>query len=225
MRQTCIGRTRKRRDVKPLVDARARKFDSIDNGLSLAVRNIPQAFRQKRRAAGSCERGRLNIRAHIRIEYIAPRCDLESGRHLRHRMPAFDAKRGAMAMSIQSTGLFDWEAAPLVVKPKTAWKMLACSNTRGYELIAAGELELISGRPLAQDHRRINPPLHRTAARACRQSDERYRASPTRPAAQNYTCRRSTCTMNPKMPRPAAPGRAHRASKFERAWRHFRSRD
>ena len=44
-------------------------------------------------------------------------------------------------MSIQSTSLFDWEAAPLVVKPKTAWKMLACSNTRGYELIAAGELD------------------------------------------------------------------------------------
>lgn len=44
-------------------------------------------------------------------------------------------------MSIQSTGPSDWEAAPLVVKPKTAWKMLACSNTRGYELLNAGELE------------------------------------------------------------------------------------
>ena len=30
---------------------------------------------------------------------------------------------------------------PLVVKPKAAWKMLACGNTRGYELLAAGELE------------------------------------------------------------------------------------
>jgi hypothetical protein len=30
---------------------------------------------------------------------------------------------------------------PLVVKPKVAWRMLACSNTKGYELIAAGELE------------------------------------------------------------------------------------
>ena len=30
---------------------------------------------------------------------------------------------------------------PLVVKPKVAWKMLACSNTQGYELLAAGELE------------------------------------------------------------------------------------
>jgi len=31
--------------------------------------------------------------------------------------------------------------APLVVKPKDAWKMLSCSNTRGYELLATGELE------------------------------------------------------------------------------------
>ena len=30
---------------------------------------------------------------------------------------------------------------PLVVRPKVAWKMLACGNTRGYELLAAGELE------------------------------------------------------------------------------------
>ncbi len=33
------------------------------------------------------------------------------------------------------------DPAPLVVKPKAAWKMLACSNTRGYELLAAGELD------------------------------------------------------------------------------------
>jgi hypothetical protein len=43
-------------------------------------------------------------------------------------------------MSIPSTGLSDWEGA-LVVKPKVAWKMLACSNTRGYELLAARELD------------------------------------------------------------------------------------
>jgi hypothetical protein len=43
-------------------------------------------------------------------------------------------------MSIRSTGLSDWEGA-LVVKPRTAWKMLACSNTREYELLAAGELD------------------------------------------------------------------------------------
>jgi hypothetical protein len=43
-------------------------------------------------------------------------------------------------MSTESTDLSDWESA-LVVKPKTAWKMLACSNTRGYELINAKELD------------------------------------------------------------------------------------
>jgi hypothetical protein len=42
-------------------------------------------------------------------------------------------------VSIYSTG--PGEAEPLVVKPKLAWKLLACSNTRGYELLSAGELE------------------------------------------------------------------------------------
>jgi hypothetical protein len=30
---------------------------------------------------------------------------------------------------------------PLVVKPKAAWQLLACSKTRGYELLAAGALD------------------------------------------------------------------------------------
>jgi excisionase family DNA binding protein len=33
------------------------------------------------------------------------------------------------------------DAEPLVVKPKVAWTMLGCGNTRGYELLAAGELD------------------------------------------------------------------------------------
>ncbi len=46
-------------------------------------------------------------------------------------------------MSLCSTALSDVGAPiePLVVKPKVAWKMLACSNTHGYELLAAGELD------------------------------------------------------------------------------------
>ena len=45
-------------------------------------------------------------------------------------------------MSIYSTGPGEsGQAVPLVVKPKVAWQMLACSNTHGYELLAAGELE------------------------------------------------------------------------------------
>jgi hypothetical protein len=33
------------------------------------------------------------------------------------------------------------QITPLIVKPKVAWKLLGCSNTRGYELLAAGELD------------------------------------------------------------------------------------
>ncbi len=33
------------------------------------------------------------------------------------------------------------DVEPLVVKPKAAWRMLSISNTRGYELLATGELE------------------------------------------------------------------------------------
>lgn len=33
------------------------------------------------------------------------------------------------------------DVEPLAVKPKTAWKMLDCGNTHGYELMAAGEIE------------------------------------------------------------------------------------
>jgi hypothetical protein len=43
-------------------------------------------------------------------------------------------------MSTNSTGFSDWEGA-LVVKPKIAWKMLGCSNTRGYQLLKAKELD------------------------------------------------------------------------------------
>ena len=61
-------------------------------------------------------------------------------------------------MSIPSTALSDHEKCraddggpksarappsvePLVVPPRVAWKMLSCCNTRGYELLADGELE------------------------------------------------------------------------------------
>jgi hypothetical protein len=43
-------------------------------------------------------------------------------------------------MSINSTGLSEWEGA-LVVKPATAWRMLGCSNTYGYALLNAGKLD------------------------------------------------------------------------------------
>lgn len=42
-----------------------------------------------------------------------------------------------MSTPYSATGKFE----PLVVKPDVAWKLLACGRTRGYELLAAGELE------------------------------------------------------------------------------------
>src|SRR5260370_8069431 len=56
------------------------------------------------------------------------------------------------------------EITPLIVKPKVAWKMLACSNTRGYELLAAGELDsFLDGRSrkitVESIHRYIAPRL------------------------------------------------------------------
>jgi len=53
----------------------------------------------------------------------------------------FEVQRGAPQVSISSTDPSDWQLGPLVVKPKIAWRMLNCSNTRGYELLAAGELD------------------------------------------------------------------------------------
>jgi hypothetical protein len=69
-------------------------------------------------------------------------------------------------MSICITGgplLFtNEEVEPLVVKPKVAWKLLACSNTRGYELLSAGELEsFLDGR----SRKIIVASIHRFIAR------------------------------------------------------------
>ena len=57
---------------------------------------------------------------------------------------------------------------PLVVKPKTAWQLLACSKTRGYELLAAGVLDsFLDGRSrkitVASIRRYIEQRLRRTA--------------------------------------------------------------
>ncbi len=44
-------------------------------------------------------------------------------------------------MSKVTTSKPDLEIEPLVVKPRVAWKLLSCGNTRGYELLQSGELE------------------------------------------------------------------------------------
>jgi len=74
-------------------------------------------------------------------------------------------------MSISNTGI--GEPGPLVVKPRVAWKMLACSNTHGYELLASGELEsYLDGRSrkitVDSIHRLIARRLAATVPRAGR---------------------------------------------------------
>ncbi|MGA7451097.1 MAG: helix-turn-helix domain-containing protein [Rhodoplanes sp.] len=69
-------------------------------------------------------------------------------------------------MSIASTGLSGIEPtgsdARLVVPPKVAWRMLGVSNSTGYKLLAAGELNSVKfGRA-----RRITvASIHRLIAR------------------------------------------------------------
>jgi hypothetical protein len=79
-------------------------------------------------------------------------------------------------MSCCSTGACD--PAALVVKPKVAWKMLACSNTRGYELLSAGALEsFLDGR----SRKILVVSINRYIAR--RLAAEREAATPPRPEA------------------------------------------
>ena len=121
-------------------------------------------------------------------------------------------------MSIHDTDLPDWEGVPLVVKPKIAWKMLACSNTRGYELITAGELNsFLDGRSrkitVESIHRYIDRKLAAAGATGsplCNQRRQRRRgrlrkhaASVTAGAAPGHddTVRRSaTCSAAPTRP-------------------------
>ena len=54
------------------------------------------------------------------------------------------------------------EIEPLLVKPKVAWKLLSCGNTKGYELLASGQLELF----LDGNSRKITTAsIHRYIAR------------------------------------------------------------
>ena len=87
-------------------------------------------------------------------------------------------------MPVSSTAPADFE--PLVVKPKVAWKMLACSNTRGYELLAAGQLDsFLDGRSrkitVASIHRFIAQRVASTRSTTAQsQSPRRKRAEARR---------------------------------------------
>src|SRR5262245_47018346 len=91
-------------------------------------------------------------------------------------------------MSICSTGLSDRELGPLVVKPKIAWKMLQCSNTRGYELLAAGELDsFLDGcsRKITVDSIRRYIARHLESAEGTSTQQRRRRRSEREAAAQS----------------------------------------
>jgi hypothetical protein len=79
------------------------------------------------------------------------------------------------------------DLGPLVVKPKVAWKMLACSNTRGYELLAAGQLDsFLDGRSRKITVQSIHRYIAQRVASAqgtTAQSPRRKRGRPRKSAA------------------------------------------
>lgn len=61
----------------------------------------------------------------------------------------------------------DAPPVPLLVKPREAWRLLNCSNTRGYELIAAKELEsFLDGRSRKITMKSIHQYIERRLARS-----------------------------------------------------------
>jgi hypothetical protein len=89
-------------------------------------------------------------------------------------------------MSIRITNLPDSEGA-LVVKPRVAWKMLSCSNTRGYELLAAGELDsFLDGRSrkITVESIRRYIARHLPADAASKEPSRRGRGRPRKYPAQ-----------------------------------------
>jgi excisionase family DNA binding protein len=56
---------------------------------------------------------------------------------------------------------------PLAVSPKEAWHLLGCGNSRGYDLLAAGELEsYVDGRNRRITMRSIKSYIERRLAEA-----------------------------------------------------------
>ena len=52
-----------------------------------------------------------------------------------------DCNTGLESDALPQRHVRDAGPGPLLVKPKDAWRMLGCGNTRGYELLAAGDLD------------------------------------------------------------------------------------
>ena len=96
-------------------------------------------------------------------------------------------------MSVSSTT----PVGPLVVKPKVAWQMLSCSNTRGYELLAAGALDSFrDGRSrkitVGSIHRYIAQRVASSQGTTAQlESPRRKRGRPPKiPVLQQPSCRR-----------------------------------
>jgi hypothetical protein len=79
---------------------------------------------------------------------------------------------------------------PFLVKPKVAWQMLACGNTRGYELLAAGELQsFLDGRSRKITVASIRRYIERHLGKSAATEPKRRRGRPPKtlrgPAAVN----------------------------------------
>jgi hypothetical protein len=75
---------------------------------------------------------------------------------------------------------------PLLVRPRDAWRMLGCGNTRGYALLAAGELvSFLDGRArkitVESIHRYIARKLAAAAAKGAERRPPRRSTKEMRP--------------------------------------------
>src|SRR5262245_40790121 len=79
---------------------------------------------------------------------------------------------------------------PLAVRPREAWRMLSCSNSYGYELLAAGELRSFSdGSARKITVASIKSYIERRLAKA-----DKIRKSPAKPFKDRKRPRKNTAT-------------------------------
>jgi len=77
---------------------------------------------------------------------------------------------------------------PLAVRPREAWRLLSCSNSYGYELLAAGELDSFSdGAARKITVASIKSYIERRLAKA-----DKIRKSPAKPFKDRKKPRKNT---------------------------------
>ena len=89
---------------------------------------------------------------------------------------------------------------PLLVKPRIAWRMLSCSNTRGYELLNSGELQSFRD---GKSRKIVVASIHDYIAR--RLAAERAKARAPRHAPRKAAAPNKSWEDNAQRPRPIAP--------------------